>query len=118
MRLYHGTHINALDSILESGIKGNKAEGYEVRGSVFATPRADVAFGYASMFGGELNCSGHVTDSERVLLILDIDENWYKENFVRKVDGSVPEISFKGDIPANFIVDFVVGDRKQVYSYL
>lgn len=118
MRFFHGCSANDLESILESGIKGNDAPGALIRGRVFVTPRADVAFGYASMLGGELNCRGHQDDSERVLLVLDIPEAWHLDNYARVVGGSCPEQSYFADIPAEFISDFVIGDRQQVYSYL
>lgn len=116
--LFHGTHINSLDGVLENGIKGNQLPGFEVRGSSFTSPKADVAFAYACMLGGEQSYHGHVKDADRVLLVLDIPAEWYAEHHVRDVDGIAPETSFDCDIPAEFIVDYVVGDRKAVYAYL
>lgn len=118
IKLFHGANKTYLDSILEKGILGNTAEGYEVRGSVFTSPRADIAFAYAGMLGGELNCRGHLTDEDRVLLILEIPDEWYNVHHVRDVAGSCPETSFDCNIPAEFIVDYVIGDRKEVYKHL
>jgi len=119
IRLYHGCSKDSHESIINSAILGNTAPGYETRGAVFTSPRPDVAFAYACMLGGELNFTGgHLKDEDRVLLVLDIPADWYEKHFVRSVEGSCPEISFDSDIPAEFITNSVVGDRKRVYSYL
>ncbi len=118
MILFHGSNADNLDSLLSLGIKGNKALGYEVRGSSFASPKPDVAFAYACMLGGEQSFSGYLPENKRVLLVLDVPNSWYDDNLVMTNGGSCPEVSFKADIPAEFIVDYIIGDRKAVYSYL
>jgi hypothetical protein len=118
MRFYHGATVTTLASILTNGILGTD---YHSKGSTFVSPRPDVAFAYACMGveGQYLAKAGNnLPDNERVLLILDIPQQWHDDHFVRSVGGSCPETSYDADIPVSFISDHIIGDRKSVYKLI
>ena len=85
---YHGTHINNLNGILESGIFAPK-EGYTA-GKISLALEPNTAFGYASMSGagGETafrskgTGAAHTPGNERVIFIIQIPKNVIKENMI------------------------------------
>lgn len=119
--LFHGTHKDHVASFKKNGLKANEIRATGNRGRAFLSPRSDVAFAYAVM-GGEgqyLNNKGRpkdVPDSDRALIVFHIPNDWYDKHMVREVGGHVPEVSFDVGIPAKFIKQVVVGDRKKVYA--
>lgn len=121
--LYHGTHRDHVQSFLTHGARANWDREDLSRGAVFLSPRPDVAFAYAVMNGeAQYLIKGSrpkdVPDSERALIVFQVPREWYDQHLVREVDGSAPEVSFSDTVPAEFIVDVVVGDRQKVYSYM
>jgi len=72
--LYHGTHINNLESVSKQGI-GAPTEGYTA-GWVSLALEPNTAFGYASMHGGEASFRSagkeakHVPVKDRIVFVL------------------------------------------------
>jgi hypothetical protein len=121
--LFHGTHKDHVPSFQKYGAKANWDRTDLNRGAVFLTPRADVAFAYAVMNGEAqyLMKGGRpkdVPDQDRALIVFKVPREWYEAHVVREVEGSAPEVSFNDTVPAEFIVDVVIGDRQKVYRYL
>ncbi len=117
--LFHGTHKDLVTSFKEEGLRVNNEYASD-RGKVFLSPRADVAFAYANM-SGESAFLGKskpklISDEERALIVFEIPKDWYEQNKVREVEGTLPEVSFNVSIPPEFIKDVIVGNRQEVYS--
>lgn len=88
LTLYHGTHVNNIEGILESGIYAPK-EGYTA-GKVSLALEPNTAFGYASMSGagGETafrskgGKAQHTPPEERVVFVLQIPQSIIQENML------------------------------------
>lgn len=123
IRLYHGTHKDNVSKIKRTGFVGHPSRKGDSRGYVFMTTRPDVAFAYGAMSGEADYLSKRknktVPDEERAMFVVDVPKEWYNDHVVREITSTAaPEISFDADIPAKFIKDVVIGDRKKVYRYL
>ncbi len=81
VRFYHGTNIKNLEGILDEGIYAPSSG--PTSGWVSLALEPNTAFGYASMSGGEssFRAAGakahHVPAKERVVLILEIPQNYF-----------------------------------------
>lgn len=90
--MYHGTHINNLEAIIENGIYAPKSGPTANWVSMALDPYT--ANGYASM-GGEsaFRAAGakarHIPENERVVLVCKFPMSWIQQNMEKNFRGNV-----------------------------
>ena len=140
LRLYHGTNIRNLESVLKNGI--NKPD--PNTGLISMALEPNTAFAYASMSGagGEADFRKiganpvHTKNSDRVVFVFDIPMEWIKKYYDPILSGNTPkerakmqnkklyrpgadsmyytltELRFKTSIPPNFLVGYMTKSSK------
>ena len=93
IRLYHGTHIRNVDSVVKNGLTHKDPQ----TGMISLALEPNTAFGYAAMagVGGEASfrkAGAKVKNTpaeERAIFVLDIPMKWIKEHYDPNLSGNV-----------------------------
>ena len=93
LRLYHGTHVRNVDSVLANGLTRKDP----TTGMISLALEPNTAYGYASMSGtgGEASFRAagskveHTPQQERAVFVLDVPMTWIRQHYDPNLSGNI-----------------------------